>query len=1579
MVDFTRYLHPAIRIEAWDSDSTQYTLMDTIDGSSTKNYTISASISKHINDRIGSFSLKISNKNGQFLNTFSGGEDIEIYVDYDTSIDENLNDNLTHFYNFDTGYKNSVGNSYFVNNYKLFLPFLAGTSDASGAGNDATNYNAVLTANRLLDAQEAYDFDGSTAYMTHTTTDFEKDKGTLFIWFKPDDVTTHQVLYDAGVSSIVRVGINTSSKIYCQIGDSGEMVGDTTLVIGSWYCVIVAYDLNGINLYLNGYEDATEITTATMPSTLASTHYIGTNSTRLNYFNGVIDEVLYLNSKKDGDNLFDMYLSYVTGDLTSSANNAFTRIIKTEAYYSFDGNVLDSSANARHASLNTDLVAHYKMNDNGYTNTIIDSKGMYYGQAVREAQIISTTGKINDGLVFNGTSDYVSLNGFGTNMLYHFTGTTNMIVNHHSNDKYPYFTVYGTAGEIIEPETVVMDNVNQFTITTGTVAPAYIRVYKEKNLEDSQDSYDYLHSQTTATSAWSVAHNLNDSYPCVMCYDSNSSVVEPFDVTMTDANNFVVNMGESTTGYVRVITNGTASKYLHTQSTSSTAWTITHSLGDSYPFVEAFDSSGNVIKAEKITVTNSNNIAVELGVSTTGYVRVVSNDYDNLATSLDSSDFLFTSWINPTGTTSNGAVMSVSNSSNVHKLTVGVSSTGYPYIKDDSDTYNASTRVDDGNWHHLGLEFTDVTGAYDLYVDNVSEVSSTYNFSVSSTDKISFGQEYTSAGTTSNFYDGLMDDTRFYDETLLDTERTRIYNTGSGTEDENLDGPQLAINRFNESSKCYDFDGKKDYVADVTGFPILTDDCVFLAWVRDNEADTGIILGNKWYFYSDVNGQIRLYDGSTIHPASTFTSLYTGGASTGWHQVGFMLDSGVLYYIQDGVKSSSIATGVSLEWSGSGLGIGNDSSITNNFNGRIDEVVIVDDVITDNLINDFYNYTVVHDWSEPFVSGVQNHSFDCAGLKDQVSTSITINDTDGAMSVWLKNAHTGENGSYVFVSDAHGGTYIKVNSDNNVDVIVNGVTLVSGMVLLDGIFNHVVINWKTDAGDFVRVYLNNIAQIDWTSTTLSAGTYVVLGGLSVAGSEFAGGIFDKFVLYDDVLTDNDIAGLYSSGKGVIYEDMDLRGQLVFKGKIDNAYYGVNQSEGFYITLSGRDYPQMIDRTITGTHAAATVDVSVCGILDDYFSDVKLAFWTGTSWAIATYNSTLKTVSWSLSTPTFPTTLINYAYEHKKAWTVIKEILERGDLEFYMYYDRDDTQWYLRVFVPETYYQYKDNIRYSENLISMNEYGRDTTELVNKVITYGKQESDNIIILKTEEDSTSQSDMWIKDKVVMDESLTTMSEVQDKTDFDLAEGLNIPANGRMTVVGLSRVLPGAMISSYVPYTGISGRYKIQSFTHNIAGNTFKTNVELTKKIRTVEDIFIEKANPDDFITGFSNPNDMTDSYSVYFNESPSIMVHSGSGEVSGKLQIIGTQTSAMVYATYMATDRPVRYCELRRYESYNIVNDTYHVTNDGGISWEAVSTVYGTMHAFATAGGTVSFKINMSRTSSAANSSQYESVAMVYKA
>jgi hypothetical protein len=55
----------------------------------------------------------------------------------------------------------------------------------------------------------------------------------------------------------------------------------------------------------------------------------------------------------------------------------------------------------------TNLIAHWKMNDNAASTTVADSEGSHNGTAQQNTNLISVAGKTTTALSFNGSSDYI--------------------------------------------------------------------------------------------------------------------------------------------------------------------------------------------------------------------------------------------------------------------------------------------------------------------------------------------------------------------------------------------------------------------------------------------------------------------------------------------------------------------------------------------------------------------------------------------------------------------------------------------------------------------------------------------------------------------------------------------------------------------------------------------------------------------------------------------------------------------------------------------------------------------------------------------------------------------------------------------------------------------------------------------------------------------------------------------------------------------------------------------------------------------------------------------------------------------
>jgi hypothetical protein len=188
---------------------------------------------------------------------------------------------------------------------------LEGTGDSTEdaiATNDGTIYGgAVWTTGGLQ-------FDGNDDYIFCENNDSLNiiNEITVEAWIKP--------LNTSGISTIVRKSVNDDYQYRLCIyngklkgnlrlsNGAKSVVGDSTLVAGTWYHVYMTYDGATLKIYVNDYLDGSTSATGTIcTSTLGLT--IGRGDAYTSYFNGIIDEVRIYDHAKQS---FDKEISYWT-------------------------------------------------------------------------------------------------------------------------------------------------------------------------------------------------------------------------------------------------------------------------------------------------------------------------------------------------------------------------------------------------------------------------------------------------------------------------------------------------------------------------------------------------------------------------------------------------------------------------------------------------------------------------------------------------------------------------------------------------------------------------------------------------------------------------------------------------------------------------------------------------------------------------------------------------------------------------------------------------------------------------------------------------------------------------------------------------------------------------------------------------------------------------------------------------------------------------------------------------------------------------------------------------------------------
>jgi collagen type VII alpha len=172
---------------------------------------------------------------------------------------------------------------------------------------------------------------------------------------------------------------------------------------------------------------------------------------------------------------------------------------------------------------------------------------------------------------------------------------------------------------------------------------------------------------TSASTTWSLNHEMNERYPSITVFDSDGYVVIPTGVRAIDSNNIEVYFSEAQTGTVIATLGGSGAVgatgasgssgtsgadgiggYTQTY-TSSTTWSVAHNLDLDYPGVTVWDSNRKVIIPSEITSVDSNNLQITFPIAQAGEVHIVrgghmvsgSQDLSAVGTITPSADGLY--------------------------------------------------------------------------------------------------------------------------------------------------------------------------------------------------------------------------------------------------------------------------------------------------------------------------------------------------------------------------------------------------------------------------------------------------------------------------------------------------------------------------------------------------------------------------------------------------------------------------------------------------------------------------------------------------------------------------------------------------------------------------------------------------------------------------------------------------------------------------------------------------------------------------------------------------------------------------
>ena len=629
----------------------------------------------------------------------------------------------------------------------------SGTSvaDASGNGNTGTATDADPTDVTCLDGDtpppvasgkyaNSRDFDGCDDYVDlgNPTGLQVKSNFTLSAWIKPSS-------YSNNPSALGRywaydnLGIRTDNQallFQLEIGGSAYVYTNYSATLGTWYLMTATYDGANVKFYVNGEEKYNQSASGTSDYYLDGWD-IGRGGKNQNYFDGSIDEVRVYNRALSEREVQQLY-EWAPGPV---------------GHWKMDEKVLGNSQTLYDISGNE---------NNGTT---------YYG-ANTTGMDCTKLGKYGGGCEFDGVDDYVNC-GTGASMNITKAITIEAWV------KLPAITT------------------GVFTIISkgnGTTTNYWIdirdsgTIYFGGYTPEGEGCYENVSGKITEANKWYHIVGTYDKIRSKIYVDGQvvRDVAKTCALT-TNANHLSIGARLTSNVWNGLIDDVRIYNYARTQKQILEDMSARggSALGGNaavayYKFDEGYGTSAkdSSIHGNNGTITgadwtNEGKFGKALSFNgTSDYVDCGDDDELNM----EDKDFTLGAWINPISYDSNWRLFW---GGNVGAAGLGLkTSSGYlRFTKlSISDAPSSNTQVSLDTWSHVAAVFDSHSSSNNLkyYLNGVNVATVTYDVDFDT----NAATKHIGRGTTTNFFDGLIDEVKIFNYALTDEEIKQEYNQG---------------------------------------------------------------------------------------------------------------------------------------------------------------------------------------------------------------------------------------------------------------------------------------------------------------------------------------------------------------------------------------------------------------------------------------------------------------------------------------------------------------------------------------------------------------------------------------------------------------------------------------------------------------------------------------------------------------------------------------------------------------------------------------------------------------------------------
>jgi hypothetical protein len=237
-----------------------------------------------------------------------------------------------------------------------------------------------------------------------------------------------------------------------------------------------------------------------------------------------------------------------------------------------------------------------------------------------------------------------------------------------------------------------------------------------------------------------------------------------------------------------------------------------------------------------------------------------------------------------------------------------------------------------------------------------------------------------------------------------------------------------------------------------------------------------------------------------------------------------------------------------------------------------------------------------------------------------------------------------------------------------------------------------------------------------------------------------------------------------------------------------------------------------------------------------------------------------------------------------------------------------------------------------NLLENRGLGPDVLAVKNRIWVYGEDEN-GLPIVAVAEESSSQTSYNVKEKIIKDTKISTMTEAEDRADAELMLLKSTETTGKVKSLALMKIEPADLLWISIPINNIHDQYKVIDIKYRIDGTgLFTTECEVAKLGFELPRFFKERMQHEMSSEYIPNPNKLWYSFNEEFNASSGTFTDTKLSD--GKLMLNTGETTGTWVSDIKTASSNITQVEFRAI-GQDLESSTFEISADNGLNWKEV--------------------------------------------